>query len=143
MYAIPLGGQLTTTHGHPYIRYHHVGAYLCMGLLTEARTEAVWLFVLYNSFIHTIMYFYYFLTVIGIRPSWKMMITVMQLLQFVVGLGCTLPYFLGGCLHEEKHADQLFALTLNNAYVFLLFFLFAAFFKSTYSTPKKGDKKKQ
>jgi len=52
-----------------------------MGLLTQARSEAVWLFVLYNSFIHTIMYFYYFLTVIGIKPSWKKLITIMQLVQ--------------------------------------------------------------
>lgn len=62
-------------------KYHHVGAYVCMGLLTQARSEAVWLFVLYNSFIHTIMYFYYFLTVIGIKPSWKKLITIMQLVQ--------------------------------------------------------------
>lgn len=117
-----------------------------MGLLVEARAEPVWLFVLYNSFIHTIMYFYYFLTVIGIRPSWKMLITIMQLVQFVIGLGCTIPYFRSDCLHEPENYDQWFALTLNDVYVGVLFFLFGNFFVSTYSKPSKGaskGKKKQ
>ena len=65
--------------------YHHTGAVLTMFLLYKAGTIGVWIFVIFNSFIHTIMYFYYALTTMGINPPGKQMITSAQITQFLIG----------------------------------------------------------
>ena len=35
--------------------YHHLGAPIAMGSMVAARAEFVWIFVMWNSFVHTIM----------------------------------------------------------------------------------------
>jgi len=35
--------------------YHHLGAPIAMGSLAAANSEFVWIFVMWNSFVHTIM----------------------------------------------------------------------------------------
>ena len=36
-----------------------------------------------NSFIHTVMYSYYFMSTLGYRAPWKQYLTLMQMIQFV------------------------------------------------------------
>ena len=117
-------------------KYHHIGAALIMWGLTFSRTEASWIFLGFNSFIHTIMYFYYLLTCFGYRPKWKIILTSLQLTQFVCGLSLTIPYFMLDC----TTGPSLYTLIANNAYVTILVFLFADFFKSTYTKPKSKKK---
>ena len=40
-----------------------------------------------NYGVHSIMYFYYFLTNCGYRPSWAKVVTVLQISQMFVGMG--------------------------------------------------------
>jgi len=47
-------------------------------------------FGIINAFVHTVMYFYYFLTSIGQRPSWGKWVTILQLVQMVYGLTLTI-----------------------------------------------------
>ena len=44
------GKPLSLLHG-----FHHLGAPIAMGSMIAADAEFVWVFVLWNSFIHTIM----------------------------------------------------------------------------------------
>ena len=115
--------------------FHHIGAVLIMWALTQFRTEATWLFLSLNSFIHTLMYARYALTVVGIHPPFKSLLTTMQLVQFVVGMGLSAPYFFIECLT----GPAFWALACNNTYVTILVFLFADFFKKNYlaKKPKK------
>ena len=49
-----------------------------------AYTGDVWMPVMTNAIIHTIMYFYFLLTCFGVRPTWDSALTLMQLIQFCV-----------------------------------------------------------
>lgn len=116
--------------------FHHFGAVLAMFGLMYTKCEATWQFVLLNSFVHTIMYYYYTLTCFNIRPWWKKYITRTQLIQFCVGLPSTIPYFfLPACSTEST-----IALSFNNVYVAFLVYLFAQFYRRSYA--KKGNAKK-
>jgi elongation of very long chain fatty acids protein 6 len=48
-----------------------------------------------NYGVHSIMYFYYFLTNCGYRPSWAKVVTVLQISQMFVGMGvcASVAYF--------------------------------------------------
>ncbi|KAF5024273.1 hypothetical protein F66182_3641 [Fusarium sp. NRRL 66182] len=67
--------------------YHHAGAMLCMWAGMRYMSAPIWMFVLVNSFIHALMYFYYTLTAFSIRVPTpiKRTLTTMQITQFLVG----------------------------------------------------------
>ena len=48
--------------------------------------------LLTNAGIHVVMYFYYFLTTLGIRPAWKVLVTNGQIVQFVFSFACSVPF---------------------------------------------------
>jgi GNS1/SUR4 family len=45
-----------------------------------------YVFAIMNCAVHTLMYFYYFLTSLRFRPTWGRYLTLMQLSQMVVGI---------------------------------------------------------
>ncbi|KAF4462166.1 fatty acid elongation [Fusarium albosuccineum] len=67
--------------------YHHAGAMMCMWAGMRYMSAPIWMFVLVNSFIHALMYFYYTLTAFSIRVPTpiKRTLTSMQITQFLVG----------------------------------------------------------
>ncbi|KAF4977379.1 hypothetical protein FZEAL_6091 [Fusarium zealandicum] len=67
--------------------YHHAGAMMCMWAGMRYMSAPIWMFVLVNSFIHALMYFYYTLTAFNIRVPTpiKRTLTTMQITQFLVG----------------------------------------------------------
>ncbi|GAA5941252.1 elongation of very long chain fatty acids protein [Sporobolomyces koalae] len=67
--------------------YHHTGAIWTMYAAYRTQTMAVWLFVLFNSAVHSIMYCYYAITALSLPfPRFlKKSITRMQITQFLVG----------------------------------------------------------
>lgn len=67
--------------------YHHAGAMLSMWAGMRYMSAPIWMFVLVNSFIHALMYFYYTLTAFSVRVPTpiKRTLTSMQITQFLVG----------------------------------------------------------
>ncbi|GAA6062524.1 hypothetical protein JCM10212_001574 [Sporobolomyces blumeae] len=67
--------------------YHHTGAVWTMYAAYRTQTMAVWLFVIFNSAVHSIMYCYYAITAMSLPfPRFlKKSITRMQITQFLVG----------------------------------------------------------
>ncbi|CAM1505609.1 Fc.00g112460.m01.CDS01 [Cosmosporella sp. VM-42] len=67
--------------------YHHAGAMLSMWAGMRYMSAPIWMFVLINSFIHSLMYFYYTLTAFSVRVPTpiKRTLTSMQITQFLVG----------------------------------------------------------
>lgn len=137
-----MGGKpISVLHG-----FHHLGAPIAMGSMVAAGSEYVWIFVFWNSFVHTIMYFYYGCSGIGIKlrviRPW---ITSMQIVQFCTGL----PYLYvtyrtmsspgGGCANP----GTTFAFYYQWIYVGSVLGLFMNFFVQQYVAPKKAkdDKK--
>lgn len=129
--------------------YHHAGAIICCWLLTRANTHASWVFVVLNSFIHTVMYFYYALTVLGVRPPFKQLITQLQIAQFL--LGNVMGFFF--VKNSEAYSKdlvtkrfQVAAFFGNFGYVLVLIILFLRFQRETYgrkTAPEQRETKPQ
>ena len=101
------------------------------------------------------MYFYYTLTCLGYRPTWKRLLTSMQIIQFLVGNPLGLIYaFLPDCLPIENIPPEnvigqflgsqlrsLYAcLFVNTFFVSSLVVLFTDFSRKTYGTGVDNNK---
>eukprot|EP00668_Euglena_longa_P000236 GGOE01000322.1.p1 GENE.GGOE01000322.1~~GGOE01000322.1.p1 ORF type:complete len:259 (+),score=83.77 GGOE01000322.1:37-813(+) len=70
--------------------YHHaVVLFMAWGWL-EYRMSLQYIGMLWNTFVHVIMYYYYFLRSQGISPWWKRHVTQLQILQFLCSVVCFL-----------------------------------------------------
>ena len=56
------------------------------------------------------MYFYYFLTTLGIRPAWKVLVTNGQIVQFVFSFACSVPFVR---THGRARSSSLHSSALN------------------------------
>lgn len=134
--------------------YHHAGAILCMWAGVRFASPPIWIFVVFNSFIHSIMYFYFGLCCIKIRLplGFKQCLTTLQIIQFVVGGSLAVIHLfvrytdifkgtIRGCIHSGEEA---LAIYMNVIYLTPLTLLFAAFYidsykkRSTSSSTKKN-----
>ncbi|KAJ3389556.1 hypothetical protein HDU92_000977 [Lobulomyces angularis] len=96
--------------------FHHVGAVLDMWLIVKNKNPAAWIFVIFNSLIHTLMYAYYSLTTLGFKPKWKILMTMMQITQFIVGTTIGYMYLSteGG---QTPAQSAVLSITLSYVYV--------------------------
>ncbi|KAJ1767536.1 hypothetical protein EV179_004626 [Coemansia sp. RSA 487] len=110
--------------------YHHAGVILVM-YTSNYFTSPCSVFVVWeNAGVHTIMYSYYALTALGFNPPGKQYLTSLQIFQFLFGQAVVIVYFLiPGCL---KPAQRTWPLIMT-AYLLPLIYLFAQFFKQTYT----------
>jgi len=70
-------------------KYHHVGAVVCWHYAWIYKVDSVIWASFFNSFVHSIMYLYYLLNVLGIKlPEVKPYITWMQMTQFSSAFLC-------------------------------------------------------
>ncbi len=131
--------------------FHHSGSIISLWTMIVTRIPGMWVFVFLNSFIHTIMYIYYTLTCLGHQPSWKKMLTSMQISQFLVGNVLGILYFvIPGCFPETRnfreniihkvlgthHRSVMFTFAFNFAFVGSLILLFNDFARRTYGKKK-------
>jgi len=133
--------------------FHHTGAIIGMWALTVSRNPTVWVFVSFNSFIHSWMYLYYLLTCFGYYSPWKKMLTNLQITQFAVGNPIGVVTLVCGYMVDSPHKydilaqslgisnlwSQVIALTGNIFYVSGLIALFLDFSRNTYNPKKKAD----
>ncbi|KAF9179866.1 hypothetical protein BGZ51_006470 [Haplosporangium sp. Z 767] len=111
--------------------YHHAGAMITMWSGINYQATPIWIFVVFNSFIHTVMYAYYAFTSIGFHPPGKKYLTSMQITQFLVGITIAVSYlFVPGCIRTP---GAQMAVWINVGYLFPLTYLFVDFAKRTYS----------
>lgn len=142
--------------------YHHTGAIWTMYAGFRSAAPPVWLFVIFNSAVHSIMYCYYALSAMKLPfPRFlKKQITRMQITQFLVGgslaasyLFIQLPALSNPAINFNQgisfgtlslsslervgtqclvNSGQKAAVLLNVVYLVPLTFLFAAFFVRSY-----------
>ncbi|CAO3702723.1 unnamed protein product [Rhizopus stolonifer] len=118
--------------------YHHSGAMITMWSGMRYRAQPIWIFVVFNSLIHSIMYMYYALTSVGFHPPGKRYLTTMQISQFLIGTPTAFSYLLvSDCL---KTPGQRFAVGLNVLYLLPLTWLFVDFARKTYGKRKAVKK---
>ncbi|RLV94160.1 hypothetical protein JA1_001901 [Spathaspora sp. JA1] len=125
--------------------YHHAGAMMCMWAGVRFQSPPIWIFVVFNSFIHSLMYFYYTLSCLHIRVPiiFKRVLTSLQITQFVVGGSFGVLHLFVSIIDTSntdeltwvncmKSGDQTLPLLLNVAYLTPLTALFAAFYIESY-----------
>lgn len=127
--------------------YHHITVLLYCWHSYVTTSPSGLFFVVMNYSVHAVMYGYYFLMAIKMRPKWfnPIVVTFMQLSQMFIGVGVTIVAFYyyknqieGQTCHIRKE---------NNVAAFLMygsyFYLFAQFFVARYFKAKvKVEKKK-
>ncbi|KAJ2749198.1 hypothetical protein IWQ56_007280, partial [Coemansia nantahalensis] len=118
--------------------FHHSGAIAIMWLGNYTQSPYLTFFVLENSLIHSLMYVYYTLTAVGIRPPGKQLLTSLQIAQFYVSLsaGAIYAVFPVGLDGPQRVFTYLFI-----AYTIELVQLFTAFSRETYGRAPTAAKK--
>lgn len=122
--------------------YHHAGAMMCMWSGIRYQSPPIWIFVVFNSFIHLLMYFYFSLACLKVKVPQivKRVLTLMQISQFILGgslavfhafitLSDVSGQLFSGCI---KTSDQALPLLINVAYLAPLTALFATFYIESY-----------
>lgn len=132
--------------------YHHIGAAFTMFLISYYKTEATWIFVGFNSFIHTLMYLYFGLSVQPpnalkkFLPSLRPVMTTLQIVQFIVGNTLAAGYLIlfPNCVSGDLNIRLAqYGVQQCFWYVLVVFLLFAHFFVSEYVLPAKQPSAKK
>lgn len=103
---------------------------------TWFRAEVEWVAdgVIFNTFVHCIMYYYYYLAGIGKHPWWKKYVTSLQILQFVSSFAFTsiwaYYHFTVGC----QFLNLILVSVMFNGWLLVMF---VSFYISSYSAKKK------
>lgn len=120
--------------------YHHTSIFLFYWLNTNVGYDGdVYLTIVLNGLIHTIMYTYYFVTLHTKDVWWKSALTMSQMVQFVVMNAQALYLMYTGCNKYPPRITQAYLY-----YIMTLLVLFANFFISSYilTGGKKSKKSK-
>jgi len=127
--------------------YHHITVLLYCWHSYVTTSPSGLFFVVMNYSVHAIMYGYYFLMAIKMKPKWlnAMFITTAQISQMVVGVFITIfTYYYHGTVKENESCKIE---KKNNTAAFVMYgsylFLFAQFFVGRYFTVKATAQKKK
>jgi len=124
--------------------YHHTTIFLFYWVNVNINFDGdVFLTIVLNGFIHTVMYTYYFIcmhtkdpkTGKSLRIWWKSSLTMLQMIQFLCMMTQAGYLFITKCPNAPVGVRNLYFL-----YIFTLLVLFAQFFVQSYV--KKPSKKK-
>ncbi|KAI1131549.1 GNS1/SUR4 family-domain-containing protein [Nemania abortiva] len=136
--------------------YHHAGAMMAMWAGMRYMSVPIWIFVFFNSAIHSLMYTYYTITAFNIRvPTFiKRSLTSLQISQFIIGASAAMvhsfisylvPVQAAGSGTKYQKVDcidttgQTFAIWLNVFYLAPLTYLFVSFFIASYLRRSKAE----
>lgn len=126
--------------------WHHITVLLYSWFAYVTRTPSSIIFMAVNSSVHTMMYGYYFLMTIKMKPKWMdpIFITLAQLAQMVVGIivtGMSTYYYYNSSDETPCSIDKSTLLPCFAMYG-SYFFLFLQFFLKRYFKSKKQNLKK-
>ena len=123
--------------------YHHVTVLLyCWHSYVSSAPNALF-FVVMNYAVHAVMYGYYFLMAIRMKPTWlnAKFITVAQITQMIGGVIVTLLGFYYYQTEQHLTENKCFVSSENNVAAFLMYgsylALFLQFFFQRYQSGKK------
>lgn len=110
-------------------KYHHIGAVICWHLGYKYDVDMFMFGSLFNSGVHTVMYFYYLMTIFKINiKRMRMYITVAQILQLLSGS-------MLGLICYRPPIETIFnyrIIILFNIYIYGLLYLFFKFMLDNY-----------
>lgn len=118
---------------------HHIGAAINIWGGIRYGNECTWIFVFFNSFIHALMYYYYAHSIYGKKVLPRIVITSLQILQFLTGFSFLYFYVHVTC-YVRSPALMLGGWYLTYCYVGTVLMLFLNFFLRAYIV--SGKKKR-
>ena len=114
--------------------YHHLTIFLVYWMNVNIGYDGdIYLTVVLNGFIHTVMYTYYFVSMHSKDIWWKKYLTMMQLAQFLAMNGQAIYLLHVECTTFPRRVTQIYLF-----YIITLFALFMKFFQESYSSKGKG-----
>lgn len=111
-------------------KFHHIGAVICWHVCYVYKVDAIWTANLINSLVHSIMYAYYFLSMLKVPQikSFKMAITTLQIVQLGASIVlCPYAYY-----PPTESRFNYAIVMIFNIYVTILIGLFLQFSLKTY-----------
>lgn len=121
--------------------YHHTTIFLFYWVNVNVLYDGdIFLTILLNGFIHTVMYTYYFICMHTKVPEtgkslpiwWKSSLTMMQMIQFVTMMSQASYLMITQCKESSARVVAVYLV-----YIFSLLILFAQFYVNSYKKPKK------
>ncbi|XP_025416904.1 elongation of very long chain fatty acids protein 4-like isoform X2 [Sipha flava] len=111
--------------------YHHINMVVtCFFHLRFIKSENAALGTIVNSFVHIVMYSYYFLTALGpnVRKHlwWKKYLTCIQIIQFIIAITYCISLYAFDCTYPRLFIVYVFA------DIVLFLYMFLKFYKKTY-----------
>ena len=70
--------------------YHHAAVIIMSWIWLEYASSLQFIAILFNTAVHVIMYWYFFLRSINRPPKWKKYVTLFQIVQFATSFLCFL-----------------------------------------------------
>lgn len=118
--------------------YHHISVLLFCWVAFQEKTPSTLFFGPMNACVHSVMYGYYFLMAIKMKPKWfnAIWITVFQLAQMIIGTSLSILsvyYYMTDDDCANKKGSLIASFFMYGSYLYL----FAAFFYERYF---KGNK---
>ncbi|ODQ65867.1 hypothetical protein NADFUDRAFT_24114 [Nadsonia fulvescens var. elongata DSM 6958] len=133
--------------------YHHSGAMISMWLGIRYSSPPIWIFVVFNSLIHTLMYLYYTLSALKLKipTALKRALTTAQIIQFVfggsLGLLHTFVNYIDPRTGELEYCintpGQNTALIFIIGYLAPLTYLFVTFFIESYLKKSRASNRRK
>lgn len=123
--------------------YHHITVLLFTWYAQYWEWPLGFYFSIINATIHSFMYFYYFLTCIGIRPHWDIFLTIAQIAQMCIGLIAVSVWAVRYLVWDEKCACKNPPLLMISCVIMYgsYLYLFAQFFINRYIRQSHKTKK--
>ena len=113
-------------------KYHHIGAVISWHLSYVYKIDAIWIPSIANSFVHTIMYAYYFGTLLKINQI-RIIRPHLTQLQLVQQIGCMI---IGNIYIPCETTRNVIIFGIVNIYTFFLMILFGSFYYNQYIIKK-------
>ncbi|KAF2584587.1 hypothetical protein F2Q70_00037661 [Brassica cretica] len=117
--------------------YHHAVVVIMCFLWLRTQQSMFPFGLVANSTVHVIMYGYYFLCAVGMRPKWKRLVTDCQVLQFL------LSFAFGGWMFQEhvfgSGCSGFWACAFNGVFNASLLALFFNFRSKNYANKTRLD----
>merc|ERR1712232_401720 len=109
---------------------HHIGMAMDMSMIYRIKYIAAWIPTFFNSAVHTLMYFYYGMTILKVRIPGKSKLTSLQIIQLATGLSLLWFHIDIPCVQERE--EFVVTWMFNYLYVGFLILSFLNFYFQTY-----------